>query len=436
MPLIHKQFVLAISLALGVIGAQHAQARGDIDSDSEWFHRLVVDSEKGYPEPAIPAPGDFYFADHATSRNGLSVARVLDSAVDALLASDELNEWEKYRFEQYGEYLGSLAPGRLGAVLEQLAGTQNANLGTATQNSMKQLNASLLSAIRQLDNGTDEAGRVWLQGLGSGGKLDAQHGSAGLSQSNHGILLGADWSIDHAWRIGVVGGKSVSDLSTKGFNGELDSWHLGGYAVRQDGPLALRLGALYSSHRGQNKRTVDLDFIEHREYLTGNYKAQSQNAFAELGYQLDTAGLRVEPFAGLGFQRYQRDRFQEKGGYSALNVGTQTQQNLSSTFGLRLARDFRLDNHMALKPHVSTHWKHLYGNVDSRVRQSFTGERRDDFSSDFTIGGTALDRNSLTLRTGLDMALSDEHSVGLAYTAEFGSNSRNQGLTGQWAMVF
>ncbi len=138
----------------------------------------------------------------------------------------------------------------------------------------------------------------------------------------------------------------------------------------------------------------------------------------------------------MGFQRYQRDRFQEKGGYSALNVGTQTQQNLSSTFGLRLARDFRLDNQMVLKPHLSTHWKHLYGNVDSRVRQSFAGERREDFSSDFTIDGTSLDRNSLAMRTGMDVALSAEHSVGLTYSAEFGSNSRNQGLTGQWAMTF
>ncbi|MBE8603104.1 autotransporter outer membrane beta-barrel domain-containing protein [Pseudomonas cyclaminis] len=436
MRFLQKQLALAMTLVLGAVGAQNAQARGDIEPDSEWLDQLVAGNEKGYPEPATPAPEDVYFADHATSRNGLSVARMLDSAVDDLLASDELDDWTKYELEDYLQYLGSLEPGRLGAVLEQVAGSQNANLGTATQNSMKQLNASLHSAIRQLDNDTGETGRVWVQGLGNSGRLDGQHGSAGLKQRSQGLLLGADWSIDPAWRIGVVGGKSGSDLSAKRFKGELDSWHMGAYAVRQDGPLALRLGALYSSHAGRNKRAVDFDFIDYREHLTGKYKAQSQNAFAEMGYQLDTGGLRVEPFAGLGFQRYQRDRFQEKGGYSALNVGTQTQQNLSSTFGLRLARDFRLDNQMALKPHLSTHWKHLYGNVDSRVRQSFAGERREDFSSDFTIDGTSLDRNSLAMRTGLDVALSAEHSVGLTYSAEFGSNSRNQGLMGQWAMTF
>ncbi|NCE84756.1 autotransporter domain-containing protein [Pseudomonas sp. Q1] len=436
MTFIHKQFALAISLLLGATSAHCAQARGDMEPDSEWFAPVAQSSEKAHVGPVEPAPEEFYFADHAGSRNGLSVARVLDSAVDALLASDTLSEWEKHQLEEYGHYLGSLAPGRLAATLEQLAGSQNANLGTATQNSLQPLTANLLSAIRQLDNDTRETGRFWLQGLGSGGRLNAQHGSAGLSQSTQGVLLGADWSLDHAWRIGVVGGKSDSDLSTKGFQGELDSWHLGGYAVRRDGPFALRLGALYSRHTGQNKRTVDFDFVGYRESLTGKYTAQSQNAFAELGYQLDTGGLRAEPFAGIGLQRYQRERFQEKGGYSALNVGTQTQQNLSSTVGLRLSHDFALGNRIALKPHLSTHWKHLYGNVDSRVRQSFAQEKREDFNSEFTIVGTSLDRDSLALRTGVDMALSAEHSVGLAYTAEVGSHSRNHALMGQWAMTF
>ena len=436
MPLLQKQLALAITLSLGAAGAQYAQARGDMEPDSEWLEQLAVPSENRYFEPATPAPEDFYFADRATSRNGLSVARVLDAAVDDLLTSDELSDWVIDELEDYGQYLASLEPGRVGALLEQLAGSHNANLGTATQNSLKPLTSGLLSAVRQLDNASDEAARVWVQALGSAGTLDTQHGSAGLKQRHQGLLLGADWAIDHAWRIGVVGGKSGGDLSARCFKGELDSWHVGAYAARLDGPLALRLGALYSRHSGQNKRTVDFDFLDQREHLTGQYKARSQNAFAELGYQVNTAGWRAEPFAGLGFERYQRDRFQEKGGYSALNVGAQTQQNLSSTFGLRLAHDVTLGNQMVLKPHLSTHWKHLYGNVDSRVRQSFAWEKREDFNSEFTIGGTPLDRNTLALRTGLDVALSAEHSVGLAYSAEFGSQSRNQGVMGQWAMAF
>ena len=121
---------------------------------------------------------------------------------------------------------------------------------------------------------------------------------------------------------------------------------------------------------------VDFNFIDYREHLTGQYKAVSQNVFAELGYRLDTGDLRAEPFAGIGFARYHRQGFQEKGGYSALNVGAQTQQNLSSTLGLRVAKNFTLDNQMTLKPNLSASWKHLYGDVSSRVRQSFVAISR------------------------------------------------------------
>ncbi|WP_339529708.1 autotransporter outer membrane beta-barrel domain-containing protein [Pseudomonas mucidolens] len=440
MSLVQKQLALTITLAMGTIGAQGAHAHGNLDSAPGWLNQTLVEQQRppidaGIATPALPKPRGSSFAAHATSRNGLSVARVLDSVGSDPSTPRHLNQWasnpafaERYRY--------GLAPGRLGALLEQLAGSQNANLGSATQNSLQQVNSGLLSALRQVDNTTSENSRVWFKGLGNTGTLDAQHGSAGVQQRSQGLLLGADWSLDHAWRIGVMGGKSTSDLNAKRFKGDLDSWHLGGYAVRQDGPLALRLGAIYSSHAGQNQRDVDFAFVDYREHLKGTYKAQSQNAFAELGYQWDSGGLRAEPFASLGYQRYQRDRFQEKGGDSALNVGAQTQQNLSSSLGLRVTHDFTLDNQMVLTPHLSTRWKHLYGDVGSSVRQSFAWDQRDASRREFTVGGTSLDRDSLALHTGLDLALSTQHSVGLAYTGEFGSNSRSQGLSGQWTMTF
>ncbi|NWD23449.1 autotransporter outer membrane beta-barrel domain-containing protein [Pseudomonas yamanorum] len=434
MPFIKKKIALAITLTLGLASVQHALARGDIEPDSEWITPTPVGGYPAQPEPSH----DFHFADHATTHNGQSIARVLDHALDTLLASGELNEWEEYEVENFARELGNLQPGRLGAFLEQLAGSQNANLAAATQNSQKALNNSLLSAMRQLSDtpNTGDAPRVWLQGLVNSGKLDGQHGGLGLRQHTQGLVLGTDWTVDHAWRVGVLGAKSASDLSANRFNGTLDSWHLGGYAVRQDGPLALRLGAIHSSHAGENRRSVDFNLVDYREQLSGKYSAQSQNAFAELGYQLGTDGFSAEPFGGLGYQRYHRGRYQEKGGINALNVDKQTQQNLSSTFGVRLASAYTLDGQMVLKPHLSTSWKHLYGDVGSRVRQSAAWVKRPGFNSNFTIEGASLDRDSVAIHTGLDLALSKRHTVGLAYTAEFASSSRNQGLTGQWTLAF
>ncbi|MDY7536237.1 autotransporter outer membrane beta-barrel domain-containing protein [Pseudomonas sp. Bout1] len=441
MPLIQKQLALAVIFALGFSSAQFAHAREDIDPDSEWIE-IPVDGKKTQHRPVQPVPaGDFHFADHATTRNGQRVAQVLDHGVATLLKSGELNEWQEYELENLSRRLANLKPGRLGEVLEQLAGSQNANLASATQNSMTPLNTSLLSAMRQLSDernaGNDQGhGRLWLHALGSAGKLEGQHASAGLQQRTRGLVLGGDWALDDSWRVGVMGAKSASELRAARFKGELDSWHLGGYAVRQDGPLALRLGVIYSRHAGETKRTVDVDFAGYREQSQGKYTAHSQNAFTELGYQLDKGGFSVEPFAGLGYQRYHRDRYTEKGRFTALNVGAQTQGNFSSTFGLRVASAFELDNWMTLKPHLSTGWKHLYGDVSSTVRQSLAWVKRPGFNSDFTLQGTSLGRDSLAVQAGVDLALSAQHTVGLAYSAEAGSHSRNQGVKGQWTLAF
>ncbi len=326
--------------------------------------------------------------------------------------------------------------------LEQLAGGNTANLAKATLNSDAPIGASMLSAMRQLERtsdnfgtrnaprlaaGSEGTGRVWLQALGHGGTLDRDRDA--LKHSSKGLVLGADWSVGEAWRLGMIGGKSDTRLDSRGLDGDLDSWHLGAYALRQSGPVSLRLGAAYSKHDAATKRRVAFNGFSDR--LKGSYDASSQQAFAELGYKLNIASASVEPFANLGYQRYRRDSYTEKGRAAALQVHGQTQDNISSTFGLRLAKINTLDNGMQLTPRMSAGWKHTYGELDNQTRQRLvTGSR------DFTVSGAALDRNSLLVDAGLDLAVSASHSLGIGLNGEVGTDSRNQGVTGQWRMSF
>ncbi|RON35403.1 autotransporter domain-containing protein [Pseudomonas brassicacearum] len=327
---------------------------------------------------------------------------------------------------------------------DQLDGSQNANLAKATLNSDSPISATMLSAMRQLDSassysnstrrnaprlaaGTDDNGRVWLQALGHGGTLDRDYDA--LKHTTHGLVLGADWGIDEEWRIGILGGKSETRLDSRGLDGDLDSWHLGAYALRQNGPVSLRLGATYSSHDGSTKRRVAFKGFSDRP--EGHYDANTQQAFAELGYNLGQANVSIEPFASLGYQRYQRDTYTEKGGAAALKVHGQTQNNLNSTFGLRLAKLNTLDNGMQLTPRFSAGWKHTYGDVYSDTRQRLvTGGKN------FTVSGAPLDRDSLLVDAGLDLGLSAKHTLGVGLTGEIGTDSRNHGITGQWRMSF
>ncbi|WP_371857697.1 autotransporter domain-containing protein [Pseudomonas sp. B16(2017)] len=324
--------------------------------------------------------------------------------------------------------------------LDQLAGGSNANLAKATLSSVTPVSASLLSAMHQLDNlhdnqpnaprhaaGNAESGRVWLQALGHSGKLDRD--VKPMQHSTKGLLLGADWRLDEEWRLGLMGGTSDTRMDSKELDGDLDSWHLGAYALRQTGPLSLRLGATWSRHEGSTRREVA--FGRFHDRLKGNYQATTQQAFIESGYNLGRANVSIEPFASLGYQRYQRDSYTEKGGAAALRVDDQSQGNFNTTVGLRMAKVSTLDNGMRLTPRFSAGWKHVYGETDTSTRQRLvTG------GHDYTVYGAELDRNSLTLDTGLDLAVSANHTLGIGLSGEIGTDNRNHGVSGQWRMAF
>jgi subtilase-type serine protease len=345
-----------------------------------------------------------------------------------------------------------------GTAIEQLAGSSNANLTSATLSGTSQVSATMMSAMTGMSSGAsllvgmddkdtpalaatgvpdaarnlndpNARGRVWLQGIGSYGKLDGSHGSSGLEQRTKGSVLGVDWSLSPAWRVGLLGGYSRTDLDSTGVDGKVNSWHLGAYAQRQDGPVALRLGAAYSRHDGESKRTVQFDGFSDRP--KGDYDADSQQAFAELGYAMGSGRLNVEPFANLGYQRYHRDSYTEKGGAAALNVDSQSQDNVTSTFGVRFAQLSQLENGMSLTPRASLGWRHTYGDVDSETRQAFVLG-----GSAFSVEGTALDRDSLVIEAGLNLGITSRQTLSVGYNGELGSNSRNHALMGQWQMSF
>jgi outer membrane autotransporter protein len=328
--------------------------------------------------------------------------------------------------------------------IEQLAAGSNANLAKATLSSITPVSASMLSAMQQLNSrygsaygsgnsprqaaGGADSGRVWIQALGHGGKVDREFDST-LKHATQGLVMGADWRLDEQWHIGLIGGKSQTRLDARQYDGDLDSWHLGAYAVRQDGPFSLRLGATYASHDGDSKRRVAFNGFSDR--LKGNYDANTQQAFAELAVNIGRHNATLEPFASLGYQRYQRDSYSEKGGDAALKVFGQTRDNLSSTFGLRTAKITRLDNGMTLTPRFSAGWKHTFGEIESDTRQQLVkGGKR------FEVAGAALDRNSLSVDAGLDLGLSANHSVGVGLTGEMATDSRTHGVMGQWRMAF
>ncbi len=72
-----------------------------------------------------------------------------------------------------------------------------------------------------------------------------------------------------------------------------------------------------------------------------------------------------------------------------------------------------------------------YGELDMHTRQELLNG-----GIGFEIAGAQLDRNSLSLDAGLDLALSASHTLGMGVTGDIASDSRNTGVMGQWRMAF
>jgi outer membrane autotransporter protein len=314
--------------------------------------------------------------------------------------------------------------------IDQLGGYDTADLGNATLSSVAPISSGMLSAMGR-DNpvGEHANGQVWVQAIGNSGSLAKELGSYALKHTTKGLMLGTDWAVSSNWRLGVIGSKTQTRLDSYQFNGALDSWLVGAYAVRQEGPLALRLGAVYGSHDGNTKRHVA--FNGFRDRLKGRYDATTQQVFGQVGYNLDVGQLDIEPYVQLGYQRYQRDAYVEKGGDAALRYHDQAQEHYSSDLGLRLARPFVFDQGMRLTPRVDVGWKHLYGDIRGSSHQHLVNG-----GNTYTVKGVELDRDSLLWQAGLDFAVSPRHILGLNYNGETGQDNRNGALTAQWRMTF
>ena len=145
----HHRLARVMAFALSVASAQTAQAQGS------WHSFQPKGSPGAQEQDLLPnrAPiVDDYLTRHATTDNGRQVANVLNPAINRLLQSGKLTPEEIKKLEKVAEALKQ-QPDGLGAALEQLAGSQNANLTSATLAASAQVGNSMLAAMHQMGGG-------------------------------------------------------------------------------------------------------------------------------------------------------------------------------------------------------------------------------------------------------------------------------------------
>nr|WP_283817480.1 autotransporter domain-containing protein [Bradyrhizobium liaoningense] len=278
--------------------------------------------------------------------------------------------------------------------------------------------------------GCDGAEAVtWARAFGSWGTTAGDGNAAKLGRATGGFFIGADGQLFDSWRVGILGGIGHTDFNVKdrSSSGTSDNYTLGLYAGNQWGNLAFRSGAAYTWHNISSSRSVA--FSGFSDSLKGHYNAGTTQAFGELGYDVKTGAVTFEPFANLAYVNLHTNGFSEHGGAAALTGRSGSTDTSFSTLGLRGSTSFNLGGLIATAT-GSLGWRHAFGDMTPQSNLRFAG------SSAFTVWGVPIARNAAAIDTGLDLAISNNATLGVSYNGQFGSGVTDNSVRANFRMKF
>lgn len=272
----------------------------------------------------------------------------------------------------------------------------------------------------------------WAQGVGAWGNIDGDGNASDLSTDFGGIVGGLDVPVNATWTVGLAFGytQSHTDVSDLQSSADVQSGLVGLYAGGSVGAVKLRAGGLYSLNAIDTSRTVSYPGFS--EDNTASYDAGLGQLFGEVAYATEMHGASIEPFAGLAWVNLDTDGFTEKGGASALTGSSGSSDVGYTTLGIRVARDFVLQNGMVLVPRASVAWQYAFGDLTPEASLAFA----DASNMQFTVAGAPIAQNAALIDAGFDLRLSARARLGLSYYGQLSADAQQNAVRGNFSWKF
>ena len=314
--------------------------------------------------------------------------------------------------------------------LDQLSGEIHASARTVLLDDSRFLRDAAMDRLRialggtaandsaQIDNPISESFGLWGKGFGSWSQQGGNDNASGLDRSIGGFLMGGDALVWDNFRLGVLGGYSRSGFSTGNSlsTGTADTYTLGVYGGGTWDAFALSGGVVHSWHSLDMSRLVA--FTGFSDNLSVAYSARTLQAWVEAAYSFEAAVSRFEPFANLAYVTLSTDSFTETGGAAALTSASNVVDATFATLGVRAETDVALGNMSAM-----VGWRHAFGGAPTAQRTFASG------GNAFTIEGAPLAQDSLLLNAGIDIDLTANAALGIAYSGQFSSGVQDHSAT-------
>ena len=157
------------------------------------------------------------------------------------------------------------------------------------------------------------------------------------------------------------------------------------------------------------------------DQLSASYGQDTVQLFGELGYQVRQGGVGLEPFLNLAYVNVSTDGFVEQGGAAAL-VGQSGSSSMGfSTLGMRATGVVYANGGNVVTARGLLGWRYGFGDAPTSTL-SFVG------GTPFAVTGVPVEGNSAVMELGLDSAVTQAFTVGLAYAGQFGDTITDNGV--------
>jgi outer membrane autotransporter protein len=273
---------------------------------------------------------------------------------------------------------------------------------------------------------------AWAQAYGAWGRFDGDGNAATVDRRFAGFFTGIDRRMGDAWRLGIAGGYSKSDVTVKAraSSADIESAHVAGYFGARFGAWNLRGGAAYSAHSIDTSRSIN--FPGFFDQTRADYDGSTAQVFGEIGYGTRVGNLAVEPFAGLAWVSVRTDGFTETALGPAGLAGADNRHSVGySTVGLRAATAIPFWNGTVLVPRAAAAWQHAFSNVTPDAALAFLST-----GASFTISGVPIARDTALVEAGFDLAISRNTTIGAAYVGQLGDRVRDHAVKGKAVWQF
>jgi outer membrane autotransporter protein len=352
-----------------------------------------------------------------------------DPLLDALSQlSGEIHASAKTALMENSRFLRDAVNERIRAAFDGVGAAASPVLAYGETSTDNAATAAIGHALAPAD--TDRLA-AWGSVFGSWGSTDGDGNAAGIDRSAGGFFTGIDGLVAENVRLGIMTGYSHDGFDVDGrfSSGSSDNFHLGAYGGTQMGALGLRSGLAYSWNDISTRRSVA--FPGFAENLSADYDAGTFQAFGEAGYRIDTATASFEPFANLAYVSLHTDGFAEKGGTAALTGPSRTTDTTFTTLGIRASTGFDLGSTKATARGM-VGWRHAFDDTTPFATQAFAFAA----GNTFTVAGVPIARDAAVLEAGLDFAVSDNATLGVSYTGQFGNGARDNGAKANLSVKF